>query len=96
MKKILTTVFGLTVIDAALTCIGMKLGYIEEANPLLQDIFNTSPELASFVIIAFVGLMLMLIFRLQYRVRWIKIGLKTLFIVKLLVLGLHFEWIVQV
>lgn len=97
MKKwIYIAIFILTIGDALFTTLGVKEGVIEEANPLLQNIFHASPECAASMIVLGVGLFLLLIYKYQYRIPWIKYALVGLFFVKVGVLGLHFNWMAQV
>jgi uncharacterized YccA/Bax inhibitor family protein len=95
MKRLLFIIFGLTVFDAVLTCIGINLSFIKEANPLLKDLFRVTPEFAAFVIIAFVGMLLIIIYKFHRCVPWIRYGLQAILAIKLAVIGLHMIWICQ-
>jgi hypothetical protein len=96
MKKILVFIFILSVADVALTYLGIKAGYIEEANPLLQKVFHTSPELTVLLILAVVGVMLYVIGKYGYKVKHINVGLVAMVAVKMYVMYAHFQWIRQV
>ena len=96
MKKWFIAIFILTIIDALCTMFGIKAGFIREANPILQAVFHTSPEMAAAIIVVFVGAMLLLIYKYRGRIRWINYGVAGLAIVKLWVVGLHINWISQV
>jgi hypothetical protein len=95
-KWIYIAIFILTIADALFTTLGVKDGFIEEANPLLQSVFHASPELSALLIVVGVGLILLLIYKVQHRIRWINYGLGAMLAVKLYILGLHFNWISQV
>jgi hypothetical protein len=93
-KWIFISIFILTVADAIFTALGVRSGYIEEANPLLQKLFESSPEFASVLIALISTALLILIYKYQNRIRWIDTVLVLMFLIKLGVLGLHFRWII--
>ena len=95
-KWIYIAIFVLTICDAIFTTLGVKAGFIEEANPLIQFTFHATPEAAGAGIIVFVGAMLLLIYHYRQRIRWINYGLAAMAIVKLGVLGLHASWVSQI
>jgi len=95
-KWIYISIFIMTIADAIFTALGVKDGVIEEANPLLQSMFHASPELAAALVVVGVGLLLLLIYKVQHRIKWIGYGLGVMFAVKLWILLLHFNWIAQV
>ena len=86
----------MTVGDAIFTTLGVKDGIIAEANPLLAAFFNASPELTAIITAIGVTALLYIIYRCRNRIRWINTALIGLFVVKLAVLGLHFNWIAQI
>jgi len=93
---IYVAIFIMTIADAIFTTLGVKDGVIEEANPLLQQLFHASPELAAVLVVLGVGLLLLLVYKVQHKIRWIGYGLGVMFAVKLWILLLHFNWIAQV
>jgi hypothetical protein len=93
MKKVLIAIFILSIIDAIATYTGVKLGIVEEANPLLTTVFHSSPELAAVLLIAFIGAMLWVINRYGHRLRHINVGLAMMLMVKLAIIGAHVGWI---
>lgn len=95
-KALYVLILALTIIDVALTSIGIKTGFVEEANPTLQALYAISPVFASAVIVVFVGLILLMIYKVQHRIKWVNRGLMIIFAVKIAVLGFHFSWIAQV
>ena len=94
MKKwIYISIFAMTIADAIFTTLGVKDGVIEEANPVLQQLFRASPELAALLVVLGVGLLMLLIYKVRHKIRWINYGLGVMFAVKLGILALHFRWI---
>lgn len=96
MKTLLTSIFGLTIIDIACTYFGYKAGYIEEGNPLLRFMFHNHPELTSFFVIIFVGYMLGLLWNYKDKSRHITLFVVGILIVKIAVVGLHLSWILKI
>jgi hypothetical protein len=90
------SIFILTVADALFTTLGVKMGYVEEANPFLQKAFHASPEAVAIMAVMFVTALLMLIYKFHNNVKWLNFALLPLFIVKVGVLALHFNWIIKV
>lgn len=95
-KLIFIAIFFMIVADAFFTTFGARIGVVEEANPLLERIFYTSPMITSTMVVLFDGLLLYLIYKFQHKIRWINYGLGILFIAKLYIVYLHLNWIRQI
>lgn len=87
-------IFILTLADVALTVWGVTKGYIEEANPLLQGVFHTSPILTGLAVILAVGLMLL--FLSKQKIKWLGYAVGGLVVIKIGVLLLHVDWMVKI
>lgn len=88
-------VFVLTVGDYALTAVGVRLGVIAEGNPLLQSAM-ARPILAAVALSLAVGGLLAFIYRFGRRYKHTAMMLAGVCAVKLVVMGLHFGWIMAV
>ncbi len=95
MKKLLGTIFALTVIDVAFTVMGLKLQLIEEANPLLRSVMACRPVWGGIALCIMVGGALYFIYRVRNRVRWLKYVMPEVLAAKLYVLWLHISWITE-
>lgn len=96
MKRLLTAVFIMTVVDAASTVTGVKLGVIEEANPFIQAAMTNQPILTGLVVCLAIGAILYGIYRVRHRIRWIGYAMGGVLVVKIGVIALHINWITQV
>jgi len=96
MKKLFISIFILTIVDAVCTAIGVHLGVVEEANPFFQRVVMAQPVLASTAVCIGVGGILYLVYRLRDKVRFMVPLMVGLLIVKLVVVGIHLEWMAQV
>lgn len=89
-------IFILSVMDALLTATGIRIGIIEEANPLLRDLLHTTPFTGAFMVILFVSAMLLIVYKYQHKIRFINHALVLLLMVKVGVIGLHIRWIIAI
>ena len=96
MKRLLTVVFIMTVIDAASTVAGVKVGVIEEANPFIQAAMTNQPILTGLVVCVAIGAVLYGIYRVRHKMRWLAYAMGGVLAVKVVIMGLHVNWITQV
>lgn len=92
----LILIFITTILDTVSTAVGIKSGYIEEANPLLANTFHNHPEMSAVSIILFVSLILYLLYKVQHKVKWMKAPLVVICSTKIAILGIHASWIYSV
>lgn len=85
-------VFALTILDVAFTAIGLRLGIITEANPIVGYFLKLSAGLTFLGILSYVGGALLLIYRLSPGIRWLNIIMAGLAGIKLYTLILHMQW----
>ena len=90
---ILILIFVTTILDTILTVAGIKLGYIEEANPLLANAFHNNPEISAISIILLISLILHFLYKVQHTVKWMKTPLAIISLLKFAVLRAHMGWI---
>jgi hypothetical protein len=86
-------IFQLTTLDILLTTIGLKLGIIEEANPIMNYLMNISLALSMLCVLLFVGAMLTFLYKASYKIPWLHPALNGLAGIKVYVLMLHMKWI---
>jgi hypothetical protein len=86
-------IFLLTTLDILFTTIGLKLGIIEEANPIMNYIIDISLALSMFCVLLFVGAMLTFLYKASSKIPWLHPVLKGLAGIKVYVLMLHLKWI---
>ena len=86
----------MTIADLALTAAGICMGYVKESNPITQRMFHASPEMSAVILAALVGALLLLMWKVKHKVRFINAAVIGLFVIKLAVLALHFNWISQI
>lgn len=91
MKSIFIGIYLLTVFDAAATAIGIKQGYLNEANPLLRELVSTMPAVSCTCLCLLVGLFLLFLYRLRNRIRWLGYALSAILLVKMVVFGMHLQ-----
>lgn len=96
MKKLFLLVYLLTIFDAAATAAGVKLGVIEEANPLICRIMTCHPVLSAVSLSAVIGAALYVIYKVRNRVHWLAYAMCGVLVVKIWVIYLHINWITQV
>ncbi|SMC59996.1 DUF5658 family protein [Papillibacter cinnamivorans] len=92
IKKAAAACAALTAADAFCTASGIRLGTIEEANPLFSGWISLSPGPAGLAAFLGTAALLALLYASRGRVSWIGGALSGIAAVKLAVLGLHFGW----
>ena len=91
--KIYLAVYILTIIDIGMTILGIKSGWVEEGNPLML-IMNDYPVLVGIILVFAIGIILRWMY-LQH-VKWVKYPLSFIVIIKVGVVILHADWIIQI
>ena len=89
MKRLFTGVFILTLLDAAATAAGIRLGYLEEANPAIRELADARPFMTCFGACIAAGALLLLLYKLRDRVRWMKTAMSTILITKSALVCIH-------
>lgn len=92
MKKIFMCVFTLTIFDAAATAVGVKLGYLKEANPLIVRMMDMQPFITGLAICFATGLLLLALYKLENRIWWLKYAMSGILIVKSAIVCLHIAY----
>jgi len=92
-KWIYLIIWVLTFFDIALTYTGVKIGFIEEANPLWNYAYTHYPEAISIILLCAVTGLILLIYKVQHKIKWIGYGLGVLLAAKLYISFLHIHWI---
>ena len=88
------TIFILTILDVALTTIGLECGYVVEANPIIVRLIEVSLPWTMAGVLVFTAFALILINRFNYK--WVRYGLYAVLTTKIFVMVAHFIWIGQV
>ena len=96
MKKLFIAIYILTIADIACTVTGVHMGYITEANPILQGLMHTSPILTGAAMCVLIGTVLYGLYRVRQRIRWLGYVMGGMAAVKVMVIGLHAGWIIQI
>lgn len=91
--RLVTAVLLLTLLDAAFSVIGMRLGLIGEANPLLRGFMEQNPELSALAACLYTAALMAVVRRFGPRCRCTVPLLYGLCGVKAAVIGLHIGWI---
>ena len=86
-------IYLLTILDIAFTATGLKLGVIEEGNPIMNYFIESSIELTTFCVLAYVGIALVFIYKASPKIRWLNTALAGLSSVKVYIVVLHLRWI---
>lgn len=89
----LILIFITTILDTVLTTVGISSGHIEEANPLLINAFHNHPKISAISIILFVSLILYFFYKMQHKVKWMKVPLVVICLAKIAILSIHARWI---
>jgi len=84
----------LTIFDICFTTWGLKVGLIEEANPLFAFIYNYSYLLAIVLVALMTGGGLYIIFKLQNKSKIAKSGLIFVLGIKIYVMIMHLNWFI--
>jgi len=95
-KWLYIIIIVLTVFDIIFTTWGLKVGFIEEVNPLFDFFYSQSYLLAISLVILITGGFLYIIFRLQGRSKIAKAGLILVAAVKTYVLIMHLNWFLPI
>jgi|GEM_PF-2688268 len=82
--------------DLVFTAWGLRLGIIEEANPLLAHFFSISKPLTVIGGLFCITGALALLWYYRERLYWIYPVTRVLLAVRVLVLGMHIYWILQI
>jgi dolichol kinase len=96
MKKLFVAIYGLTILDAISTIIGVQLGVVEEANPFVQAAMTNQPILTGLVVCLLIGAVLYGVYGVRHRIRWLAYAMGGVLAVKVVIMGLHIGWITQV
>lgn len=86
-------IFLLTTLDILFTTIGLRLGIIEEANPIMNYLIDISLALSMFGVLLFAGAMLTFLYKASANIHWLHPVLNGLAAIKVYVLMLHLKWI---
>ena len=89
MKKWFWIILILTLLDCVSTAIGIKLGIIEEANPIWENLITAYPIITALFICIIVGILLWLIYQASNQIKWLKWGVFGLLIAKTIIVILH-------
>jgi hypothetical protein len=89
MKKLFICVFVLTMLDAAATAIGIQLGYLEEANPLISSLADAQPFITCFGVCLVTGVLLLVLYILRNRIHWMGFAMSVVLFIKSAVVCIH-------
>ncbi len=93
IKHVLFFILALTAMDAACTAAGLRLGAIEERNPLLCRVMTAHPVMTGAAVCMAVTALMLWLYSVRERVRWIGPALIGVAAVKIGILALHLQWI---
>lgn len=96
MKKLFITIYILTILDAICTITGVQLGFVEEGNPFVQSAMQNYPILTGLTVVLVIGAVLYGIYRVRHKIRWIGYAMVGVLAIKMAIIGLHVNWIVQI
>ncbi|SDK52186.1 DUF5658 family protein [Natronincola ferrireducens] len=86
-------IFLLTVFDIAFTSIGLQLGIIEEANPIMDYFIHLSMILSIIGVVLYVGIAMIFLYKVRSKIPWLSKALMGLTAVKLWIMVLHVRWV---
>jgi hypothetical protein len=86
-------IYLLTILDIAFTAFGLQLGMIEEANPIMNYFMNLSLGASMLCVLLFVGVILIFLYKVSFKIPWLHSVLTGLVGIKIYVLILHLKWI---
>ncbi len=89
-------VWLLGAMDVLLTEYGLRLGVIEEANPVMAILFAQSHLLAALFSLLLSGTMLLFLHHCRHRCKLALHSLKGLLLLRLLIMSLHANWIAAI
>ena len=95
MKALLISVFGLMVLDAALTYKFITLGYADEANPLLKNMMHNHPEITCALIIIIALFLTCMLWQHRNKTKHIYPLVIGLLITKVAVIINHLYWMIS-
>jgi polyferredoxin len=90
------TIFILTLLDVALTTIGLRSGYVIEANPLMAYLISLSLPMAMIGVLVFTVLALILIHYFEREYKWVRYGLWVVLASKVIAMIFHGLWILNI
>ena len=83
----------LSISDALCTRNGIINGWVVEANPLLKDLYESSPTIASIYIIIVAMCLIYMMYYAERTIWWLKYGVYMIIGAKVLVLFAHIYWV---
>lgn len=89
MKKLFISVFVLTLLDAAATAAGIRLGYLEEVNPVFRGLAGARPFMTCFDACLAAGALLLVLYKLRNRVHWMRTAMSAVLIIKSVLVCIH-------
>jgi hypothetical protein len=89
MRKLITLIILLSILDAAATIAGIELNYISEANPLVGSLVIRDPFMVCTLACLIAVALILVIYRFRKKVRWIKHCLYMILTIKTAVVCLH-------
>ena len=96
MKKTLWAIFVLTVVDVVSTNAGLRMGIIEEANPIMFRPITSHPAVTSVLIVIYTGAVLYGIYKVRNKIKWLPPVMVAILVGKVFIAGLHVYWILLV
>lgn len=96
ITRLIAAVLILTLFDAVFSVIGIRLGFIGEANPLLRGLMQQHPELSALAVFFYTAALMAVVHKLGPRCRCTVPLMYGLCIIKAAVIGLHIGWILTV
>ncbi len=96
MKKLMLTIFILSIADSILTFIGIRSNIIVETVPVIRDYYNSNPLASVIVDIAATTALFAIIWALRKNRRWIIYPLAAILPIKLYAIFVHVSWIIQI
>ncbi len=89
MRKLITLIIILSVLDAAATIAGIELKYISEANPVIGSLVMQDPFMVCTFACTIAVALILFIYHFQKRVRWVKYSLYMILTIKAAIVCLH-------
>jgi hypothetical protein len=92
-KYVYYSIYFLTILDIAFTAVGIQLGIIVEANPIMSYFMDLSMGFSLLGVLVFVGAILIFLYKASGTVIWMNKAMTALAGIKVYVLLLHLGWI---
>ena len=92
ISRLIAAVLLLTLIDGVFTAIGLRLGLIGEANPLLRGLAQRCPALSALAAFLYTSALMAVVCRFGMRCRCTVPLMYGLCGIKIAVVGLHVGW----